>query len=143
MHVLQPVFMLCNGLAVVGGSQASHLLLCCSNGMGLLQHVQLILSMLNALKALQLTLQSAKSSASCHVHHAVPSKARGGLRAFADPSADSRRVVVHAVGLKGCKGFRALAAAYDSRDSSAAAFLLLLLCGIVFSSCLKGPQSWQ
>jgi len=48
MHVLQPLLMLSNGFSLVGSSQASHLLLCYSNGMGLLQHVQLMLGVLNA-----------------------------------------------------------------------------------------------
>ena len=49
MHLLQPVLMLGHSLPVISSSQASHLLLGCSNGVGLLQHVQLVLGMLNAL----------------------------------------------------------------------------------------------
>jgi len=58
MHLLQPVLVLSNGLSVVGSSQASHLLLGCGNGMGLLQHVQLMLGVLNALQPSQLILQA-------------------------------------------------------------------------------------
>ncbi len=67
MHLLQPVLMLNNGMSVVCSSQASHLLLCCGNGMGLLQHVQLMLSVLNALQPSQLILQAS------HTLHYRPS----------------------------------------------------------------------
>ena len=49
MHLLQLVFMLGNGLSVVSSGQASHLMLCCSNGAGLLQHIQLVLGTLKSL----------------------------------------------------------------------------------------------
>ena len=58
MHLLQPVLMLSNGFSLVGSSQASHFLLCCGNGMGLLQHVQLMVGVLNALQPSQLILQA-------------------------------------------------------------------------------------
>lgn len=48
VHLLQPLLMLCNSSLVVSSSQARHLLLSNCNGMSLLQHVQLILCMLNA-----------------------------------------------------------------------------------------------
>ena len=58
MHLLQSVLMLGYGSLVVCSSQARHFLLCSCNGMGLLQHVELTLCMLNAFQPLQLSLHS-------------------------------------------------------------------------------------
>lgn len=82
MHLLQLGFMLSDGLLVVGGCQPCHLMLGSCNSMGLLQHVQLVLRMLNALEPPQLILQSSQmalststSLASCWVAACLESAA--------------------------------------------------------------------